>query len=248
MGKLFDRKYQLNYFDFDKNYKLKPTTMMNFLQDISTIHFESMTQSISEDVLIGLWVIVEWQITFEHMPKNTGDIIVGTEPTYFRKFIAYRQYEIADLLGNPIGSGISKWAYIDPVSRKQVNIPKILNEVFGVSEHAEKPNKLIFQSFDNLSSDKIQRLAVYTDIDVNKHVNNVTYIRWALDALGSDFLDQYQLSNLKVSFKKEVFEGQMVTIESVKKETATGAISQHNILNEDEQSCVQVEFTWSKAD
>ena len=246
MGGLFDRKYQLNYFDFDKNYKLKPTTMMNFLQDISTIHFQTMTETISKDVLPGLWVIVEWQITFEQMPKNSGDVLVRTEPIYFRKFIAYRRYEILDTEGQKIGSGVSKWAYIDPESRKQVNIPKVLNEVFGVDEHADKPGKLAFQSIDTEPIEKLNRTAVYTDIDINKHVNNVTYIRWALDALDSDFLDPFQLLELKVSFKKEVFEKQMVIIETIKKETAFGAVSQHNILNEEEQSCVQVEFSWVK--
>lgn len=248
MGGLFDRRYQLNYFDFDKNYKLKPTTMMNFLQDISTIHFQTMTETISKDVLPGLWVIVEWQITFEQMPKNSGDVIVRTEPTYFRKFIAYRRYEIFDNEGQKIGSGVSKWAYIDPESRKQVNIPKVLNEVFGVDEHAEKPSKLAFQNIDTDVIEKLNRTAVYTDIDINKHVNNVTYIRWALDALDSEFLDPLQLVELKVAFKKEVFEKQMVIIETIKKETAFGAVSQHNILSEEEQSCVQVEFTWTKVD
>lgn len=248
MGVLFNRRYQLNYFDFDKNYKLKPTTMMNFLQDISTIHFETMTKELSTDVLPGLWVIVEWKITFDEMPKLAGDVIVKTEPTYFRKFIAYRRYEIVDESGKQIGSGISKWAYIDPEHRKQVNIPKVLNEVFGVDEHTNKPEKLTFQSLEQTSMEKTQRIAVYTDIDVNKHVNNVTYIRWALDALGSDFLDQFQLIDLKVAFKKEVFEKQSVFIETIKKETATGAVSQHHILNEENQSCVQVEFVWTKVD
>ncbi len=62
MGQVYVKKYALNYFDFDKNYKLKPTTLMNFLQDISTLHFGVRTQHLSDAELPGLWVIVEWQV------------------------------------------------------------------------------------------------------------------------------------------------------------------------------------------
>ncbi len=244
VGDIFEKKYALNYFDFDKNYKLKPMTMMNFLQDISTIHFETRTGHVSKEILNGLWVIVEWQIYLDEMPDQVMSLTIKTEPTYFRKFIAYRNYKIEDESGRCIGSGYSKWAYINPETRRQSNLPKILNEIFMVEENADKPDKLIFEAFETHLFEDTHFTSVYSDLDINKHVNNVTYIRWAIDTLGSEFLDYRKLSALKVSFKREVFEGENVRVSTAKKETAMGAVSSHFVFNNDGELCVQLELDW----
>ena len=248
MGQVYVKKYALNYFDFDKNYKLKPTTLMNFLQDISTLHFGVRTQHLSDAELPGLWVIVEWQVDLLELPATVMDLTVKTEPNYFRKFIAYRRYEIIDDKGKQLGTAISKWAYIDPTTRKQINIPKLLNAVFEVEENCEKPGKVDFEDMEGATLNEMTRMSVYSDIDVNHHVNNVTYIKWAIDALGSEFLDHYQLKTLKVAFKRELFEGEAVTVSTEIKETALGAVSKHQILSSDLTVCVVVQIDWNKLD
>lgn len=246
MGLKYEREYQLNYFDFDKNYQIKPTTLMNFLQDISTRHFEDATCDVPREDLPGLWVIVEWDIKKNDVSLKAGMIKVVTEPIYFRKFIAYRRYEIYNHENELVLTGYSKWAYIDPVLRKQVNIPKFLNALFHVEADAEKPDKLSFSDLSMIEQPSERCLqAVYTDLDVNKHVNNITYIRWAIDSLGSAYMDGHRFSELKVAFKKEVFEDQQIKVSTKIKETATETISEHLICDLDDQLFVQVAFTFN---
>jgi len=246
MGQIYEKKYALNYFDFDKNFKLKPTTLMNFLQDISTLHFGVRTAHLPKDELPGIWVIVEWQVNLLQMPEFVMDLTVRTEPNYFRKFIAYRRYDIEDDKGKQMGHAISKWAYIDPITKKQINIPKVLNDVFDVEENCEKPGKIEFEEMFGASKHEMTRMTVYSDIDVNHHVNNVTYIKWAIDTLGSELLDHYQLKALKVSFKCEVFEGEPVTIRTEVKKTAQRAVSKHQIIGSDQAVCVSIQIEWQQ--
>lgn len=245
----YEKLYPVHNFDFDKNRKLKPMTVMNFLQDISTQHFETATAHVSEEVLKGLWVIVEWQVDFHQMPSLVSCLKVKTIPTYFRKFIAYRDYVIEDDAGNLIASGMSKWAYIDPISRKQVQIPKILNAIFSVREDADKPSKIEFETREENETlfqpqEMQEKISVYSDLDVNHHVNNITYLRWAIDSLGSQFMDGVILSSLKVNFKREVFEGEIVMIETHKKITADKAVTLHDIKTEKGELCVKVQLDW----
>lgn len=240
----FERFYSLKYYDFDKHYRLKPTTLMNFLQDISTLHFEDKTAGLSAEELPGLWVIVEWNVKIHRMPKGLMDLLVRTEPTYFRKFIAYRKYEVLGDDGALIASGISKWAYIDPMLRRQVSIPKVLNEVFGVPLNAPKPDKLEFIDMTDIDAQISKRTSVFSDIDVNDHVNNVTYIKWAVDTLSGAFMKRHVLEGIKVAFKKEVLENEMVCIGTKIKETATNAVSSHIIKSESGDVHVEVELLW----
>ena len=96
--------------------------------------------------------------------------------------------------------------------------------------------------------EEMTRTSVYSDIDVNHHVNNVTYIKWAIDALGSELLDHYQLKTLKVSFRREVFEGEAVVVSTEIKKTAQSAVSKHQILSSDQTVCVVVQIEWKKLD
>lgn len=245
LGLKYEREYQLNYFDFDKNYQIKPTTLMNFLQDISTRHFEEATKDVPNEDLPGLWVIVEWDIKKRDVSLKAGMIKVVTEPIYFRKFIAYRRYEVYNQENELVLTGFSKWAYIDPVHRKQVNIPKFLNTLFSVEADAEKPEKLSFNDLSTIEESVERYLqAVYTDLDVNKHVNNITYIRWAIDSLGSAYMDAHRFSELKVAFKKEVFENQQIKVVTKIKETANETVSEHLICDLDDQLFVQVAFSF----
>ncbi|OJV66709.1 MAG: hypothetical protein BGO41_04605 [Clostridiales bacterium 38-18] len=245
MGLKYEREYQLNYFDFDKNYQIKPATLMNFLQDISTRHFEEATREVPCGDLPGIWVIVEWDIKKSDVQLKAGMIKVVTEPIYFRKFIAYRCYEVYNHENELVLTGYSKWAYIDSDNRKQVNIPRFLNTLFHVEADAEKPEKLSFNDLSEIESYSERNLqAVYTDLDVNKHVNNITYIRWAIDSLGSAYMDGHKFSELKVAFKREVFEDQRIKVLTKIKETATETVSEHLICDHDDQLLVQVVFSF----
>ena len=247
MGQRYEKNYMVNHFDLDKNSILKPTTLLNFLQDISTTHFDEKTASVEPGVLDGIWMILEWHVKLHQMITNAQMIRLITEPTYFRKFIAYRRYWIEDENGTVIGQGMSKWAYVNPVTRRQSNLPSLLNRVFDVSESAEKPSKIEFESFhkDSIVYENLtKRETVYSDIDVNQHVNNVAYVRWALDSLSRDFLDAYSLFEMKISFKKEVLQGEQVSLVTKIKETAETAISEHIIVDMSESECVRMQMTW----
>ena len=41
---------------------------------------------------------------------------------------------------------------------------------------------------------------VHSDIDMNHHVNNANYIRWALDAVSEKFRQTHRLTDVSVNF------------------------------------------------
>lgn len=246
MGVTFTKAYAMNYFDFDKNYRLKPISLMNTLQDISTLHFETATAHITDTLSEGVWVIVEWQVDMNRMPHEIEPLILTTEPTYFRKFIAYRTYLIKTPSGELLGTAISKWAYINKTTRRQANIPKLLNEIFHVEEHSEKPDKIQMELFDIEGTERYDTKSVYSDIDINNHVNNVAYIRWVMDALGEAFHNKQRFKGLKVSYKKEVLIDEKMRVFSQIKETDVITVSNHQLYNDSGELCVHLAFEWEK--
>lgn len=249
MGVTYVQEYGLNTYDFDKNGKVRLTSLVNFLQDISTRHFESAVRDRFEGSL-GLWVIVEWKVNIVKMPETVMNIKVTTEPTYFRKFIAYRGYKIEDENGECIGTGVSKWAYLDVSSRRQANIPSAFNEIFKVEEGAYKPERMVISTPHSEKFHTSKIMSYDSDLDVNQHVNNVVYIRWALDALQMSpfaFDGQWNPMTLKVNFKKEIFAYTEIEIESYVDEISSNEKrSIHRLRNNQGELSVDMEIVWIK--
>ncbi len=249
MGVAYIQEYGLNTYDFDKNGKVRLTSIVNCLQDISTRHFESAVRNRFEGPL-GLWVIVEWKVDIVKMPETAMNIKVTTEPTYFRKFIAYRDYKIEDENGECIGTGVSKWAYLDISSRRQANIPSAFNEIFEVEEGVFKPDRMVISVPQSKISHSAKIMSYDSDLDVNQHVNNVVYIRWALDALQMSpfaFDEKWNPMALKVNFKKEVFAHTEIEIESFVDEMGSNEKrSIHRLKNNQGELSVDMEIDWIK--
>lgn len=249
MGVTYVQEYSLNTYDFNKNGKVRLTSLVNFLQDISTRHFESAIENRFEDSL-GLWVIVEWKVDIEKMPDTVMKIKVTTEPTYFRKFIAYRGYKIEGENGECIGTGVSKWAYLDVSNRRQANIPSVFNEIFQVEEGSYKPDRMTISTPQSKKTHTTKIMSYDSDLDVNQHVNNVVYIRWALDALQMSpfaFDEKWNPRTLKVNFKKEVFAHTEIEIESFVDEVSSNEKrSIHRIRNNQGELSVDMEINWVK--
>lgn len=213
MGHQYVKNYVINTIDFDENRHLRAITIINFLQDISTCHYNwALAQNQVEDD-DGLWVIVEWDVEIVRYPSRTQTLSVMTEPVYFRKFIGHRRYEIKNDQGELLVRGMSKWAYMSASKRAQANIPKEIYSLFGVDEKAEKPPKLVKVKIPDVKASIDRHRVAYSDIDVNGHVNNGAYVHWLMDAIPSEFEKARYPKRLQVHYRNEMFINEEAVIE-----------------------------------
>uniref|UniRef100_A0A0D9Y972 Acyl-[acyl-carrier-protein] hydrolase n=1 Tax=Oryza glumipatula TaxID=40148 RepID=A0A0D9Y972_9ORYZ len=102
----------------------------------------------------------------------------------------------------------STWVMMNKVTRRLSKMPKEVRDEISpwfIDRHA----------IDEGATDKIIKLdtnATYvdsdlkpkrSDLDMNHHVNNVKYVRWMLETLPDQFLQQHQLSSIILEYRKE---------------------------------------------
>ncbi|BAD73256.1 putative acyl-(acyl carrier protein) thioesterase [Oryza sativa Japonica Group] len=102
----------------------------------------------------------------------------------------------------------STWVMMNKVTRRLSKMPKEVRDEISpwfIDRHA----------IDEVATDKIIKLdtnATYvdsdlkpkrSDLDMNHHVNNVKYVRWMLETLPDQFLQQHQLSSIILEYRKE---------------------------------------------
>ena len=59
---------------------------------------------------------------------------------------------------------------------------------------------------------------MYSDIDVNQHVNNARYADWACDALGFSTMREYCLKTMCIQYAAEIRPGQEISLHAAQSE------------------------------
>jgi medium-chain acyl-[acyl-carrier-protein] hydrolase len=212
MDKLITTKdYEIHFYEIDYSRKALITSIVNFFGDIAMQQSDNL--GIGLDWLMGNnlgWVIYKWDVTMIRYPKINEKVTVRTWPYSLRKFYACRQFDILDSEGNVICTADSIWFLIDTKKRRPTKISNEMYELYRVSKGCSD-----IIDFGKLSGPEVidsekEFYVRYSDIDTNRHVNNVKYIDWCIETVPLEVVLKYTLKNVKVIYEKETKYGDRI--------------------------------------
>jgi medium-chain acyl-[acyl-carrier-protein] hydrolase len=214
MDKLITKKeYEIHFYEIDYKRKSLITSIVNFFGDIAITQSEEIGMGLdylSEKKLA--WVIYKWNITMIRYPLIGEKITVRTWPFSFRKFYAYRKYDILDETGEVIGSADSVWFLINLLRRKPQSISSEIYAAYGISEGSSESVDFGKIKHPVTIHEEKSFNVRYSDIDTNKHVNNAKYIDWCIETVPLNIVLNYTLQNIKVIYEKETTYGEMIKV------------------------------------
>jgi len=239
------RDYTVHYYEVDIHKRALITSIIDYLGDMAMYQSESLgvgIEHLKENNMA--WVLYKWDINMESYPLLNEKVKIKTFPYSFRKFYAYRKYEIIDINGNKIGDASSVWILINTERRRPIRIAKEMYEVYGIDESNDRAIEIEdIKSITKVDCEKSFQVR-YSDIDTNMHVNNVKYAAWALETVPVDIVLDCQLKNIKVTYEKETTYGETIKVstEVIRKENKI--ICRHKIINEEGTQLTLLESTW----
>lgn len=201
---LLSKKYPIAYYDMDLKEVLKPSALMNFLQDTATINAEmhGFGYSFTYPKNYG-WFLIKYRMEFDDYPEKLDDVIIKTEPRGIAKILAFRDFEIWTPDDKKrLGRVASNWMMIDFSNKSILPIGKM--NLMGDVEKRE--TDLQFEKItppETITHEKEFEIR-YDDIDVNQHVNNANYIVWAFETLPYEFKTEHKIKTLDIVYKKEI--------------------------------------------
>ena len=116
----------------------------------------------------------------------------------------YHTFALED--GTPLASAGALWVMLDVNSRKIVSPSTVdLNfpDTSGIPSPIDLPTRLPHLGE---TTERFIRTPMYSDYDINGHVNNTRYIGFLCDALGHETLDGHYLGDLVAGYEKEIRE------------------------------------------
>lgn len=138
-------------------------------------------------------------------PMRAGQTIVHTTwPGVSNRFFCPRFHEFRAEDGTLLAAAGSLWVILDTEKRAIVSPLKAdlhFPDNSDLPAPIALPNRLPALHDDALHT---LRAPVYSDFDVNGHVNNTRYIAWLCDSLGFDTFEHRFISEITAGYEKEI--------------------------------------------
>lgn len=244
-------KHVFQYYECDKKGRVILSRLMSMLLSLSFHQADSF--NVGTDLLMKLnlgWVITEYEITINKLPKENDEVILETKATCKNRYFAYRQFFVKK--DNDILIQINAvCVVIDKDKRHIVSIPDEIVNGYNFNDVKEIPKlkrPISLKSLDKKVDYCKDYMVRYFDIDTNNHVNNVNYFDWIMDVLPSDFLDNFSVSKMIIKFENEVTYGQKIKSSVIKEVDDNGIVHTIHSINKDKVVFSEAELVWKKND
>lgn len=209
---------RVGYSKVDKTGKVSIFDAVDYMQDSTTFQ--------SEELGVGMrymqeqgkaWILIANHIELYKPIELCQKITIGTAPTDFHIY-GSRQYFIKDENGEYLAKSEALWLLIDlntrrPVRAEEDDIKMYETELLFDDVKASRKIKFFGEK---QQQEPFKVLKTY--IDSNGHMNNVNYLRVAVEYLPEDI----DIKSIQIVYVKEAMEGQTIIPFVHKEETGIG--------------------------
>lgn len=158
------------------------------------------------------WVLSRLSIEMTRYPSVNEDYRISTWVSSFNRRFSERDFEISTLDGEPLGYARTIWAAID-LSSRGVGELGIVTRLADVIVDRPCPIAAVPRLSAVSEGYKSNEYRfTYRDIDFNRHVNSVAYIRLLLDAWTLDYHDLYRVKRIDTAYIHEARYGDKVDL------------------------------------
>lgn len=212
-SRLFSREYHLTGGETGPEGEMPVTLMAARVIELATNHADSL--GVGYEAMIAenqAWVLSRLSIEMLRYPAVNEGYRLTTWVANFNRRFSERDFEITSLDGTPLGYARTIWAAIDLSSRGvgELGIVTRLGEVIVDKPCPIAPVPRLAALDGDFAS--LPHSFSYRDIDFNRHVNSVAYIRLLLDAWQLEFHDRYRVSRLDTAYIREARYGDNVNL------------------------------------
>lgn len=247
MVKSKERKYRVHFYEIDYKKRIMPSAIINYLQDIAIVQSEELGLGI--DFLAEnhmAWSLIQWDINIHKYPVMGQKVKVFTRPVAFEKVHAYREFLIHGQNGDLMVDAYSLWILKDIIKKRIIKIPPFMFENYGVSLDTVPTRELIGPKDINRVDVEKKFLVRYSDIDTNRHVNNVKYLEWAVETMPVDTMVKYTLRRIRIRYKKSTLFGDEVKVMTEINQDQEKINGVHKINNNQGQTVCLLETIWTR--
>jgi medium-chain acyl-[acyl-carrier-protein] hydrolase len=203
---IWKETYQIRSYEVDCHHRLSVLAIFNFMQEIASRHAEalgvSVQQLLSENYT---WLLSRLKIKLASFPAWKDQIQIKTWPSGARRLFALRDFEILDKDHQSVAAAISAWLVLDVQKHCPARIGPFIDRLKPLEGDHVLPDTL--DKLPGLASRTHEKKFVvrHRDLDINQHVNNVSFVEWLVESVPARVLNTSVLAELEINFMAEAF-------------------------------------------
>jgi medium-chain acyl-[acyl-carrier-protein] hydrolase len=226
-------RFTVHTFEVDAFGVIAVPALAGFLAETAGRHATALGVGMDALMSRGLtWVLVRQRIEIPRAPRLHEDLEVETWPSGVDRLAALRDFRVRAADGGELVRAISQWYVLDLETRR----PRPPLEILDVERfQIEVPHAAAFSAgklpaLEHWEAEKRFHTR-YADIDRNLHVNNGSYLSWAIEAVPREVWQSSRLAELEVQYRAECTLGSAVLSRLL---PAGGGAYAHAIVREED--------------
>uniref|UniRef100_Q42715 Acyl-[acyl-carrier-protein] hydrolase n=1 Tax=Carthamus tinctorius TaxID=4222 RepID=Q42715_CARTI len=220
-GLSYKERFIIRCYEVGINKTATVETIANLLQEVGGNHAQSVgfsTDGFATTTTMRklhlIWVTSRMHIEIYRYPAWSDVVEIETWCQSEGRIGTRRDWIMKDhASGEVIGRATSKWVMMNEDTRRLQKVNDDVRDEYLV--FCPKTPRLAFPEKNTSSLKKIAKLedpAEYStlglvprraDLDMNKHVNNVTYIGWVLESIPQEVIDTHELQTITLDYRRE---------------------------------------------
>ena len=246
MNKVFSIPFCLPYSAVNANGRVKVDWLLNAFQDTASTQCHHLGISGYDMARKRLkWVVAQYTIRIHDPMEWMTPLILNTWRSTYNNLYEVRHFSLGEENRPPTVTATSVWVLIKANNGKPVRLspnmpPELMEETSGpVSLKRPEP----FEDSDHDTCFPV----TFLDLDMNQHVNNRVYLRWAVESLPAPYCFEYAPCNCLVIYKKEGLYGDEVTCRTRLSFKGSRLASDHSIVSKSTgEELARLQLEWLK--
>lgn len=227
--------YNVKVYEADARGRANITSIANYFQNSAWKHYNSVEAALGQLIPDNsIWMMVRLEIDIESIPKWGEDIKLVTWSRGIDKMTAFRDFIIYGNDGARKAGGTATWVVTDIKSKRIVKLDELAKKWPSIPERSalgksadkiEEPKNPVPGKFFSVK---------YSDLDVNRHVNNVKYIEWIMDGYAMDFIEANEINKFEINFTGEASFGDEAAV-NAERLAEKPLVFLHNIIRKSDR-------------
>ena len=209
----FEREYYVGVKDIGIKNEMTNYAYLSFFEEIASMHSATIGYGVNDiEKNKKVCLLMEWKLKVIERPKYGDKINVKTwaRPVEKQQYFTYRDFEMYQGT-KKVAIATSKWILFDIEKNK---ITKITDDIINLYCPEEK-NVFEEKEIKKLKEpDFLQEFILYnvkrSDIDVNKHMHNLNYLKLAYETLPEKIYYNPEKDNVRIMYKHQILFGEEV--------------------------------------
>ena len=192
----------------------RPSAILTAMQETAGMHSHILGCGRETLVQKGVvWVLTRCEVQMEKEARMGSRLSIETFPMPLRRWFFPRYFVFRDETGAQVGAAGTLWVLFDLEKRCMVAPGDVAGAIPDNSDLT--PPLGVPGPVPRLTTGgtlESARTPVYSELDVNGHVNNARYADWLCDALGLEVMREYRVKTMRLSYAAEIRPGQAMEL------------------------------------